>query len=119
MFDLIGAIDEVAVTVEVTRFLGTSVVKGRAAEPPVEKRIKIRASVQPTGEKDLKLLPEGMRNQDTIKLFTDTELFTVRRSECRTPDRLSYRGNVYQVELVDDWKDLGDYFRVIAVRVTR
>jgi hypothetical protein len=107
------------VTVTVTRFMPVTIVKGRATAGPVAETFDILASVQPTGSKDLQLLPEGMRNADSVKVFTETELFSVRRSAGKLPDKFDYRGITYQVELVDDWHDLGDYFRVIAVRVDR
>jgi hypothetical protein len=117
--DLACAIDEASVTVTIIRFMATSVIKGRVSEATTETRFDIEVSIQPTGSKDLQLLPEGMRNQDTVKIFTETELFSVRRSESKTPDRILYRGVIYQVELVDDWHELGNYFRVIAVRTNR
>lgn len=117
--DLQDCIEEAAVVLEVMRALPATVNKGRVTGPAVEQKIRIQASVQSTGSTDLQFLPEGMRNQDAVKLFTETELFTVQRAQSRVPDRFEYRGVSYQVELVDDWHDLGNYFRVIAVRLNR
>ena len=118
-FDLADAIEETAVTVEVVRTLPAPVVRGRVAAAPEERRFKISASVQPLKSKDLQLLPEGMRNAGAVKIFSHMELFSGNHAEGRLPDRLHYRGIVYQVQIVDDWHDLGDYYRVIATRVTR
>lgn len=118
-FGLADVIDEVAVTVDVVRTLPAPVSKGRVATAPVEKRFKISASVQPLKTKDLQLLPEGMRNAGAVKIFTHMELFSGNQAEGRLPDRIEYRGATYQVQIVDDWRDVGDYYRVIATRVTR
>lgn len=119
LHDLSRTIDRVSVSVEVTRTLPATLDHGRVSDSVTEDVFTIRASIQPTGTKDLQLLPEGMRNEDVVKVFTKTELFSVQRAESRVPDRFEYRGVNYQVELVDDWADLGNYFRVLAVRVDR
>lgn len=104
-------------SVIVTRFRKPEVVDGYVQDVEPKRDFPIRASFQPVSQKDLQLLPEGMRNQGTVKIYTETELLTVDTSECGSPDRLCHEGVNYQVQSVDSWKDVGNYFRVIAVRV--
>lgn len=112
-------IADAGVDIEVTRFLSSPVVKGRVVEAPLQKRFCIKASVQPLNAKELQLLPEGMRNSGAKAVYSTCELFTVQTSEFKTPDRLHYRGVEYQVHSVEDWFDLGGYYRCVAVRVDR
>ena len=112
-------IEDAVVAIEIVRALSTPMFKGRAAMAPQESRFIIHASVQPIGRTDLLQLPEGMREDGAIKLYTEIELFTVRQSEAKVPDRFDYRGATYEVSLIDDWKDFGNYFKVIATRTNR
>ena len=104
-------------SVLVTRFLESEVVDGYVQDPKPATPFPIDASFQPISQKDLQLLPEGMRNEGTVKIYTETELFTSDSSECGIPDRLCHEDIVYQVQSVDSWKDIGNFFKVVAVRV--
>lgn len=112
-------IADAGVDVQVTRFLESAVVKGRVVEAPLQNTFCIRASIQPVNARELMLLPEGMRNAGAMAVYTTCELFTVQTSECKTPDRLTYRGVEYQIHSVEDWFHLGGYYRCIAVRTDR
>ena len=112
-------IADAGVDVEVTRFLASPVVKGRVVDAPLKKQFCIRASIQPVQAKELQLLPEGMRNAGAMAVYATCELLTVQTSACQTPDRLKYKGVEYQVHSVEDWYDLGGYYRCIAARMDR
>jgi len=116
-FDLADVIDEVSETVTVTRALASELVKGRAKAPPADRVFKIRGSFQPMPTKELQLLPEGMRVSGAAKFFTDYELRTVDTSECKVPDRIAHQGVTWQVHRVDNWGELGNYYRVVLVRL--
>lgn len=96
---------------------------GRAARgrvnPPVVTSSPISLSVQPMKQSELKLLPEGMRNSGTVKCYGLDELKTVDTSACKAPDLFVSKGITYQVMTVDDWEELGGYFKTIAIRVNR
>lgn len=63
-----------------------------------ESTISIAASVQPMSMEDMKDAPEGRRLSDTVKMYTDADLFTVEDSgENQQPDRLNWRGREYEV----------------------
>ena len=116
MIDLSCAIEACAVDVHVTRFLPAQVVKGRIKGDLPKQEFTIRASLQPATQAQLQLAPEGMRAEGSVALFTETKLLTVHTSESQVPDRLHYKGIEYQVRMVDDWSDLGNYYEVLASR---
>ncbi len=92
--------------------------RGRV-NPPVVKPRTIQLAVQPLKQKELKLLPEGMRNSGAVKCYGIDELKTVDTSDCKSPDLFISKGVTYQVMAVDDWEDAGGYFKTIATRVNR
>ncbi len=118
MDDLSCAIDEIAVDLTIVRHYPPTVVKGRVQSAPIEKLIKTRGSFQPSKQKELQLLPEGMRNGGAMTLFLGggQDLVTVDTSACKIPDRILYRGATYQVMTVDDWRDTAGYVMAICVR---
>ena len=117
LFD--DCIADAGVDVEIIRFQSSPVVKGRVVQAPIEERFCTRASVQPMNAKELQLLPEGLRNAGATVVYTTCELLTVETSACKTPDRMVYRGVTYQIHSVEDWFDLGGYYRCVAVRMDR
>lgn len=119
MTDLSCAIEECSVDLLGIRFLSPVVDKGRIASKPREERFPFRGSFQPMNQRELLLLPEGMRDQGRAKLYTTTRLHTVETSDFDLPDRVQYNGVTYKVERVDDWHELGGYYRVELVRMDR
>jgi hypothetical protein len=117
--DLAGAVSEFAIWMDVFRFAAPTIVAGRVQESPKEKRIRVHGSLQPLTGKELQLLPEGMRNQGVMVLFTKTKLLTVSTSECKLPDEVRHGGVCYEVTQVDDWGALGNYYRVLLTRRNR
>ena len=107
------------VTVTVTRYLAPVVTKGRRQGLVVDTTFPMTASIQPLSMQELQRLPEGMRSQGRVKVYTQIELFTLKQPTGIPPDRFSYNGVDYLVETKDDWEDTGDYFKFIAVRVDR
>ncbi len=116
--DLSEAVLDCATPVVVIRAYPSSVVKGRASDP-IEREFITDLAVQPLSNKELKMLPEGMRNDNRVKAFGCVELKTVVTSKCRVPDKFEYKGNTYQIDKVADWSDAGGYYRFEAVRVNR
>lgn len=109
------------VQVEVVRFSPTTVDKGRATDYPEEKRFCIVASIQPLTAKsereEMKLLPEGILRSGVRVAYTTTELLTAKQSESEMADRVIYNGLTFQVHAVEDWFDLGGYYRCLIVRM--
>lgn len=58
----------------------------------------IQASIQPMTMEDMKEAPEGRRFSDMIKMYTDSDLFTVADSGInQQPDKLTWRGREYEI----------------------
>ena len=89
---------------------------GRAYQTASE-TFEIDAAVQPASPRDLEDLEEGRRSKETIKLFTQTELFGVSVDSRREPDRITYNDEVYEVHSVTVWGDVGGYWKAIAQKV--
>lgn len=117
--DLSDAIREFAETITVTRTLAPSVVYGRVQDAPQQTRFAVSASVQPLPSKELLLLPEGMRNQGTVAVFTKEKLRTVDVSAAKIPDTFEWHGATYQIAQTSDWSIAGNYTKYIATRMTR
>ena len=115
--DLGDAILDCSVPLVAVRHSRAAIEDGRVVSKPVEKRIQFEGSFQPLTDKQLRQLPEGQRNEGRAKLFTTFELKTVDTSEARIPDRVEYKGVTYKVDKVQDWMDLGGYYKVEVVRM--
>ena len=101
--------------VDIERARPSEIIKGIAQSPSTTSFSTIM-SFQPMSQKDLQLLPEGMRNSGAIKGYTATELFTVQTSTCKVPDKIVFENVSYQVQTVDNWS-IANYFKIIAVRL--
>jgi len=77
----------------------------------------IRASVQPARPDEIQRLPEGRRTSATIAVYSKAELKTANAPQGNQPDLLSYRKESFQVESVEDWFELGGYYKALAVKV--
>lgn len=62
----------------------------------------ITSSVQPISGEELQSLPEERRVRKNYKLFTSTQLFTV-RNPTNNPDRIIIYGETYEVYQVFPW----------------
>lgn len=84
--------------------------------PPT--KLNILASVQPAG-REVQLLPEGLRSDEALTIFTSTRLQTAADPAGAGSDRLEWNGNLYEAQRIDDWiaGGRGNYFRVIFTRI--
>lgn len=97
----------------------TTLEKGYAVNTALPPR-EIEAVVHPAMGRDLERLPEGLRNRETIWVFTGAEL------RCETtdsqPDLIEYRPGgdadpkLYRVYLCEDWTRQGGHYRALAYR---
>ena len=67
-------------TYTVTRVAAGDYVDGKWVEGATS-TFTIQASLQPAKPKEMEMLPEGRRNQETYKLYSDTQLRTVEEDE--------------------------------------
>ena len=86
--------------------------------------INATASVQPTKGKDVMLVPEGRRDQETYKMYTSTEINAV---TTQNPDQVTilsdkFTGIVFEVIQVLEWQNnanfnITNHFKYIAMRL--
>lgn len=60
-------------------------------------------SIQPMSGRDLMNLPEGQRTKNFMVGYASVELKTV--GPKRNADRVLYRGRMYEVQRVEEWRD--------------
>ncbi len=116
--DVSAALKGLTETVPVARTAAGTITLGRVTAG-ASSALSISASVQPATPEDMKRLPEGQRIDETIKLYTTTELKTVDVDAQTAADRITYDGQVYEVQQVTPWSEVGGYWRVFAKRTGR
>ena len=110
--DLSDVIEDEAVSLTITRSSAPAMSNGRAGVVTTSS-FTITACVQPAPTRELLLFPEGIRNRGMVKLFSAIEL-----KDLPLPDQFDYLGAVWDVVKVDDWMDVGGYYRCFAARVS-
>ena len=113
--DVSEALRGITESVSVTRIAAGSRTLGRWTDGSTSV-ITIDACVQPATDEDMQRLPEGQRIEETISIFTTTELKTVSVDGQTPADRVSYDGEVYEVQSVTPWSEVGGYYHVLAKR---
>ena len=83
--------------------------------PSKSTNLKIKATIEPMNAQTLLLLPEGERVKESIRIYTDVELFTVDSLKTKRADVVCYRGREYEVQMVKHWTTLIPHFAVVAV----
>ena len=87
---------------------------------PATNSFVTRASVQPMTSDELLLLPEGARTRGAVKLYCLDELQAGDERVMQLPDRLSWRGDLWEVHQVDTHRmRLLAHFYAVAIRVER
>lgn len=74
--------------------------------------LSIVASVQPMGGRELQRLPEGLRVAERRSLYTATALKVI-----GAPDVVSIDDEDWEVESVEAWGNLGNYFKCAVAKV--
>ena len=75
----------------------------------------IVASVQPLTPKEMKTLPEGRRNSQAYRIYTDIELHTIRD---QNPDRVELFGQEFEILSVEIWQNqVIPHYKAIAVKL--
>jgi hypothetical protein len=79
---------------------------------------EIVASIQPATGRQLRDLPEGQRGDETIAIYTKTEIRTRSPGEPgNEPDVIAYRDEPWTVTQVKRWESFGAvHFEALAVR---
>jgi hypothetical protein len=104
---------EVDLTVN-RRGLGLT-IKGRYF-PAAITAIPFKGALVPVTGKDLLRLPEGLRTQEVIRIFSQQEIRTAREPSKNEADEIYYRGEFWEVQNVSDWTDQGAFFDSLATK---
>lgn len=77
----------------------------------------IKASVQSPTPRELEAMPEGRRNNDSVVLFTDTQLFTAETSLKKNPDIVIIDNEPYEVLSVAKWRNnIRNHYKIVGVK---
>lgn len=87
------------------------------ARLPAPTTFSIQASIQPVSGRDLLRLPEGLRTQQLVCIYTDTALQTALAPSGNQADVVAYKGQDFECQTILDWSDSGDFFKVIAQKI--
>ena len=101
-------------TYTVTRRSPSAYVAGRL-QPATTSALTISACVQPIAGIDLQRLPEGMRVDGALSLWTTTPLFT--KGPLQDPDFVDVEGETFEVATVEPWGMVGNYYKAILQRM--
>jgi hypothetical protein len=92
----------------------TTWVDGLSVDSAEDTPFSINCSVQPLTPKEMEMLPEGRRNEEVFRLYTDTELHTV---EDKNPDKIDVLGDTYEVLSVARWRNsIIPHYKAIIVK---
>lgn len=120
--DMSDCILQCRIPIDLIRRRSAPVTMGRVGETTEEVICPI-ASVQMSTGDDLLMLPEGMRTEEAITVYTIDKLYPGNAPDPNDPqqtiypDRICYSGETYEVKNVENWKAQGNYYKSIAVKV--
>jgi hypothetical protein len=83
----------------------------------METQTTIRGSIQPATQEDLRMLPEGRRVDEGMKLYTTTPLLTASPNNETNADIINYREQDFEVVAVRDWVKTTSFYRAILRRL--
>jgi hypothetical protein len=98
----------------VTRTVASTYNGNGVLVPGSTSTLTIEACVQPLGGRELRRLPEGLRNKEARQVYTPTELRTAQTGN--EPDSIAIGSNSWQVQTCEPWAELGGYFRAIVTK---
>lgn len=115
MDDMADVVDSFATdTYVVTRRSPSTYTNGRL-DAPVNTLLSIDASVQPAMGRDLQRLPEGNRTMEVRAIYTTAELFT--QGPNQDPDIIAIEGYAYEVQTVEQFGMVGNYYKALALKI--
>lgn len=78
--------------------------KGRYV-PGATNPIEFSASVQPLTGNEKLTLPEGIREKETYRIYTDFELHTSNEKDKKKADRVTLFGKTFEIVRCDIWQN--------------
>jgi hypothetical protein len=76
------------------------------------------AVVQPLDHRT-KIAMELQTTDAAITIYTSVPLYTNDTSDKTSADRIRWRGDIYEVQSVEDWQLQGGYFKSVARKVSQ
>jgi hypothetical protein len=70
----------------------------------------------PATARDLQVLPEGLRTEQTMMFFDTQDLRSV-AAVGQPADRVLYGGSTYELQHVYDWSEQAGYWQALGVKV--
>lgn len=87
-------------TYTVTRFGSGAWVDGRWTHSATPVTLTISGAVQPVDERQMQMLPEGVRQEVSLRIYTSSPLLTGDQSTNVPADRIAIDGETYVVAAV-------------------
>ncbi len=88
---------------------------GGVRQPFNEEPLIIRGSVQPATGLQVERLPEGKRNREAMVVITPDKLRSLQDGD--VPDLIYIDGGTFEVDSVQRWNLLGNFFEALVLRV--
>jgi hypothetical protein len=106
-------------TVEVIRLDGGKWNENGRYDKGTERRMPAAVvSIQPLTPDEVKLLPEGRRTAETLKMYLETQVRASDEKAQTAADRIEHAGKLYEVFGVEDWSRTDiPHFKVILVKI--
>lgn len=83
-------------------------------DAPTTSTFTIDACAQPLSGRDLQRLPEGLRAQELLAVWSPVELKT--QGPGQDPDSVEIGGESWQVQKVERWDTLGAYWYAVVAK---
>lgn len=105
-------------TIQVIRSDGGAWVEGRY-ERGQERRLPAEAlSIQPLTPDEVRLLPEGRRTAESLKMYLETPVRVSDEKAGTAADRIEHAGKTYEVLGVEDWSRTDiPHYKAILVKI--
>lgn len=103
---------------EITRRGSPTITKGRkTADGSADIFIVDPIVCYPSRPSEIQLLPEGLRTEASVVLFTKEKLNTVEQPNGTEPDQITFEGSNYELHSVASWLTHGGFYVSIGVKV--
>jgi hypothetical protein len=102
-------------TYTVTRAGGAGTYVDGVFVPASTSSVSVLACVQPLTGRELERLPEGIRSRELLSVYTVAALFN--EAPGVRPDIIAIDGRSWQVEKVERFDALGNYFHSIVSKI--
>lgn len=110
--DLSSVIADFASSYTVTRTTDNTIDSSGYAVEGTTSTLTISAVVQPLSGRELRRLDDGQRTTERLEVHTTTQLKV--QGE---PDKISIDGKSWQVESLENWSALGNFWRAVVRKI--